>query len=141
MAKEIETILDLVIPAGQANPGPPLGPALSPYGINMGDFTNKFNEETREQNGLLLKVDLTIYKDRTFSFEIGNPPTSELIKRELGIKKGSKKPNLNKVGTLTQEQIKKIANEKIEDFNTNNLDKIAKIIEGQAQQMGIKVEK
>lgn len=134
-------VVKLVIPAGQASPAPPIGPALSQYGINIGDFTNQFNEKTREDQGILTPVVLTIYKDRTFSFELKKPPTSELIRRELGIKKGSGKPNLKKVGKLSRAQAEKIAEIKIEELNTTDMEKALKIIEGQAKQMGVEIEK
>jgi len=141
MAKEITKKLKLVIPAGQATPAPPIGPALSPYGINIGDFTAKFNEKTRENNGILTPVILTIYKDRTFSFETKTPPTSELIRRKLNIKKGSSTPNLEKVGKITRKQMEEIAEIKMVDLNTTDINQAVKIIEGQARQMGIEVEK
>lgn len=141
MAKEIMQVVKLIIPAGQASPAPPIGPALSQYGINIGDFTNQFNEKTQEDNGILTPVVLTIYKDRSFSFELKTPPTSELIRRKLGIKKGSSVPNLKKVGKLTQKQIDEIIEIKKDDFNTTDREKAVKIIEGQANQMGVEIEK
>lgn len=141
MAKEIMRVMKLVIPAGQATPAPPIGPALSQFGINISDFTSQFNEKTRENNGVLTPVILTIYKDRTFSFILKTPPTSELIRRELNIKKGSDKPNLNKVGKLSKAQITKIAEAKLGDLNTTNIDSAIKVVTGQAKQMGIEVEK
>jgi len=140
MAKEVEIKLKLVIAAGQASAGPPIGPTLSPYGINVPDFCNQFNDKTRENQGILTPVVLTIYKDRTFSFELKTPPTSELIRRELGIKKGSSKPNLEKVGKLTREQLEKIAEIKMPDLNTTDMNQAVKIIAGTARQMGIEIE-
>lgn len=137
MAKEIKAQIKLVIAAGQASPAPPIGPTLSQYGINMGEFCNQFNEKTREANGILTPVVLTIYKDSTFSFITKTPPTSELIRRELKIKKGSGEPNLTKVGKLTNEQLKKIAEIKMEDLNTTDIEQAKKIIAGTAKQMGI----
>ncbi len=137
MAKEIKATIKLVIPAGQASPAPPIGPTLSQYGINMGEFCSQFNEKTREGNSILTPVVLTIYKDSTFSFITKTPPTSELIRRELKIKKGSGEPNLNKVGKLTDEQLKKIAEIKMEDLNTTDIKQAKKIIAGTAKQMGI----
>ncbi|MBD3329434.1 50S ribosomal protein L11 [Candidatus Dojkabacteria bacterium] len=141
MAKEIMQVVKLIIPAGQASPAPPIGPALSQYGINIGDFTNQFNEKTQEDGGILTPVVLTIYKDRSFSVELKTPPTSELIRRRLGIKKGSSVPNLKKVGKLTQQHIDEIIEIKKDDFNTTDRDKALKIIEGQAKQMGVEIEK
>ncbi len=137
MAKEIKATIKLVIPAGQASPAPPIGPTLSQYGINMGEFCSQFNEKTREDNGILTPVVLTIYKDSSFSFITKTPPTSELIRRELKIKKGSGEPNLNKVGKLTNQQLEKIAEIKMEDLNTTDIKKAKKIIAGTAKQMGI----
>ena len=137
MAKEIKAVVKLVIAAGQASPAPPIGPTLSQYGINMGDFCNQFNEKTREANGILTPVVLTIYKDSTFSFITKTPPTSELIRRELKIKKGSGVPNLEKVGKLTDAQLTKIAEIKMEDLNTTEIEQAKKIVAGTAKQMGI----
>ncbi len=137
MAKEIKATIKLVIPAGQASPAPPIGPTLSQYGINMGEFCSQFNEKTKEANGILTPVVLTIYKDSTFSFITKTPPTSELIRRELKIKKGSGEPNLNKVGKLTNQQLEKIAEIKMEDLNTTDIKQAKKIVAGTAKQMGI----
>ncbi len=137
MAKEIKATIKLVIPAGQASPAPPIGPTLSQYGINMGEFCSQFNEKTREDNGILTPVVLTIFKDSTFSFITKTPPTSELIRRELKIKKGSGEPNITKVGKLTNQQLEKIAEIKMEDLNTTDIKQAKKIIAGTAKQMGI----
>jgi len=140
MAKDVMQAIKLVIPAGQASPAPPLGPTLSQFGINISDFTNQFNEQTKENNGILTPVVLTIYMDRSFSFITKTPPTSELIRRKLGIKKGSAVPNLTKVGKLSATQIKEIAEEKMVDLNTDDIEQAIKIIKGSAMQMGIEVE-
>ncbi len=137
MGKEVKAEIKLVIAAGQASPAPPIGPTLSQYGINMGEFCNQFNEKTKEGNGVLTPVILTIYKDSTFSFITKTPPTSELIRKELKIKKGSGEPNLNKVGKLTNEQLTKIAEIKMEDLNTTDIEKAKKTVAGTAKQMGI----
>ena len=139
MAKEITKVIKMVIPAGAARMGPPIGPTLSPYGINGQDFCNQFNEKTKEMGGILTPVILTIYKDRTFSFILKTPPTSELIRRELKISKGSETPNLKKVGKITQDQLKKIAEAKMVDLNTTDMAQATKIIAGTAKQMGIEV--
>ena len=141
MAKEIKVIIKITIPAGKATAAPPIGPTLAPYGIATQDFCSQFNEKTKDGQGILTPVVLTIYEDRTFTFFLKTPPTSELIRRELKIKKGSGEPNLNKVGTLTKEQIKRIFEIKQPDLNTNDLEKATKIIEGTARQMGVEVEK
>lgn len=140
MAKEIKKIIKMVIPAGMATMAPPIGPTLAPYGINTQDFCSQFNDKTRESNGILTPVILTIYEDRTFDFILKTPPTSELIRRELKIKKGSAKPNLDKVGKLTKEQIMRIVDVKMPDLNTSDPEQAAKVIAGTAMQMGIEVE-
>lgn len=137
MAKEIKKVIKITIPAGGATMAPPIGPTLAPYGINAGEFCTQFNEKTREDNGILTPVILTIYEDRTFSFILKTPPTSELIRRELKIKKGSGKPNLEKVGKLSKEQIMKIVEIKMPDLNTSDPEQAAKIVAGTAKQMGI----
>jgi large subunit ribosomal protein L11 len=140
MAKEINKIIKITIPAGRASMAPPIGPTLAPYGINTQDFCAQFNEKTKEDNGILTPVVLTIYKDRSFDFILKTPPTSELIRRELGIKAGSGKPNTKKVGTLSKEQLKRIIDIKMPDLNTSDYDKAVKIIAGTAKQMGVGVE-
>ena len=140
MAKEIKKVIKITIPAGGATMAPPIGPTLAPYGINTGDFCTQFNEKTRESNGILTPVILTIYEDRSFDFILKTPPTSELIRRELKIKKGSDKPNLNKVGKLSKEQLKRIIEVKMPDLNTSDYNQAVKIIAGTAKQMGVDVE-
>lgn len=141
MAKKVIKELKLLIPAGQATPAPPIGPTLAPYGISTAEFCTRFNEKTRENMGVLTPVILSIYEDRTFNFYTKTPPTSELIRRELKIQKGSAKPNLEKVGKLTKDMMKRIIEIKFPDLNTRDADKAAKTIEGTAKQMGIEVEK
>jgi large subunit ribosomal protein L11 len=140
MAKKVKAVIKITIPAGSATMAPPIGPTLAPYGINTQDFCAQFNEKTREDNGILTPVVLSIYEDRTFSFILKTPPTSELIRRELKIKAGSAKPNLNKVGKLSKEQIQKIVDIKKVDLNTTDSEQAAKIIAGTAKQMGVDVE-
>ncbi len=140
MAKPIKKVIKITIPAGMATMAPPIGPTLAPYGINAQDFCAQFNEKTRESNGILTPVILTIYDDRSFSFILKTPPTSELIRRELKIKRGSEKPNLNKVGKLSKEQLQRIIEIKMPDLNTTNTEQAAKIIAGTAKQMGVEVE-
>jgi large subunit ribosomal protein L11 len=140
MAKEIKKIIKITIPAGQATPAPPIGPTLAPYGISTQEFCTQFNENTREGNGILTPVIITIYEDRSFDFITKTPPTSELIRREIKIKKGSARPNLDKVGKLSKEQIQRIAEVKMPDLNTSDPDQAAKIIAGTARQMGIDTE-
>ena len=141
MAKKIQEVVNLQVPAGRATAGPPLGPALSQYGVNAGEFVNQFNEKTQDQpNGLILKVIMNIYEDRSFSFEVGGAPTSELIRRALKIEKGSPTPNVKKVGTLSQKQLEEIAQEKMEELNTRDIEQAKKTVAGTAKQMGIEVE-
>ncbi len=140
MAKEIKSTVKLEIPAGQATPAPPIGPTLSQYGINMGEFCSQFNEATSDKDGIVTPVVITVYEDNSFTFVTKTPPTSELIKRELGIEKGSGEPNLNKVGKLTQEQLTRIAETKLPDLNPNDIEQAKKIVAGSAMQMGIETE-
>lgn len=137
MAKEIKAKVKLQIPAGSASPAPPIGPALSQHGIDIKGFCDQFNEKTQEGHGVITPVVLTIYVDRSFDFITKTPPVSELIRRELGIKKGSGRPNLDKVGKLTDAQLTKIAEAKMVDLNSDDLEKAKQIIKGTARQMGI----
>lgn len=137
MAKKTKAIVKLQIAAGSATPAPPIGPALSQHGIDIKAFCDRFNEATKEGRGTITPVILTIYEDRTFDFITKQPPVAELIRKELGIKKGSGKPNLEKVGKLTDEQITKIAVSKMKDFNTDNIDSAKQMIKGTARQMGV----
>jgi len=140
MAKKIKAVVKLHIPAGKATPAPPIGPALATQGINIGDFCQKFNDASKKQEGWTLPVEVTIFEDRTFSFKIKTPLTSELIKKAIGIEKGSGEPNRKKVGKITKAQIKEIAQQKLPDLNTNDLEKAMKIVEGVAKNMGVTVE-
>jgi large subunit ribosomal protein L11 len=140
MAKKIAKQLKLLAPAGAATPAPPLGPTLAPYGISTQEFCTQFNERTREGKGVLTPIILTIYDDRSFSFITKTPPTSELIRRILGIKKGSAQPNLEKVGKLTKAQMREIFEIKKVDMNTTDEEAAFKTIAGTAKQMGIDVE-
>jgi large subunit ribosomal protein L11 len=140
MAKKIEKQLKLLAPAGAATPAPPLGPTLAPYGISTQEFCTQFNERTKDGKGVLTPIILTIYDDRSFSFITKTPPTSELIRRILGIKKGSAQPNLEKVGKLTKAQMREIFEIKKVDMNTTDEEAAFKTIAGTAKQMGIDVE-
>ncbi len=137
--KEIKTILKLQIKAGQANPAPPLGPALASHGINIADFCNKFNQQTKDLGGDLVSVELKIYKDRSFDFKIKTPPTSYLLKKAAGIEKGSGEPHKTKVGKVTRADLIKIAERKLPDLNTDSIEQAIKIVEGTAKQMGIEI--
>ncbi|HCW32916.1 MAG: 50S ribosomal protein L11, large subunit ribosomal protein L11 [Candidatus Peregrinibacteria bacterium GW2011_GWE2_39_6] len=140
MAKKILTQIKLQIPAGKANPAPPVGPALGQHGVQIQDFCGKFNEATREMGDTIVPVIISVYDDRSFSFIMKSPPAAELIKKEIGIKKGSGEPNKTKVGTITQAQLEKVAAQKMEDLNANDIKAAAKIIAGTARNMGITVE-
>ena len=140
MAKEIKKIIKITIPAGQATPAPPIGPTLAPYGISTQEYCMQFNEKTKEGNGILTPVIITIYEDRSFDFITKTPPTSELIRREMKIKKGSARPNLDKVGKLSKEQIQRIVEIKMPDLNTSDPEQAAKIVTGTARQMGVETE-
>lgn len=137
MAKEIKAKVKLQIPAGSASPAPPIGPALSQHGIDIKGFCDQFNEKTKDGHGILTPVVLTIYVDRTFDFITKTPPVSELIRRELNIKKGSGTPNLDKVGKLSEEQLERIAQAKMADLNTDDIEQAKKSIKGTARQMGV----
>jgi large subunit ribosomal protein L11 len=140
MTKKIKAIVKLQIPAGQATPAPPVGPALAPQGLNIGEFCQKFNELTKNQMGWTLPVEVTIYEDRTYDLKIKQPPTSELLKKAAGIEKGSGEPNRTKVGKITKAQLREIAERKMADLNTDNIEKAMKIVEGTAKNMGIVIE-
>ena len=141
MAKKIQGYIKLQIPAGKANPSPPVGPALGQQGLNIMDFCNAFNEKTKELQGMLTPVIITVYKDRSFTFETKSPPASTLIMKELKMKKGSQEPNKDKVGKITMSQCKKIAEIKMKDLNSHTLEQAAEMIAGTAVSMGIEVEK
>jgi large subunit ribosomal protein L11 len=137
--KPIKIIIKLQIPAGQANPAPPIGPALGQHGLNIQDFCVKFNEATKQKAGDIIPVEITVYTDRTFDFILKTSLASELLKKAANIKKGSDQPHKNKVGKVTKEQIRQIAEEKMTDLNTDNIEAAMKIIEGTARQMGLEV--
>lgn len=140
MAKAIKTIIKLQIPAGKANPAPPVGPALGQHGLNIGDFVSKFNEATREKGTDIIPVEITVYEDRTFTFKLKTPPASDLLRKAAGIEKGSGNTPKVKVGVLSKQKIREIAEKKMEDLNANDIDAAAKIIEGTARSMGIVIE-
>jgi len=137
--KKIKAVVKLQIPAGQATPAPPVGPALAPHGLNISEFCKKFNELTKGREGFTIPVELTVYENRTYDFRLKQPPTSELLKKASGIEKGSGEPNKKKVGKITREQLRKIAEQKMPDLNTENIEQAMKIIEGQAKDMGIEI--
>jgi len=140
MLKEIKTRVKLQIPAGGANPAPPVGTALGPHGINLQDFCAKFNEATKDKMGNIIPAEITVYTDRTFEFKLKTPPASDLLKKAAGIEKGSGVPQRDKVGKVTREQIRKIAETKMEDLNANDIEAAMRIIEGTAKNMGIEIK-
>ena len=137
--KKIKAIVKLQIPAGQATPAPPVGPALAQHGLNISEFCKKFNDLTKEKTGFTIPVQITVYVDRTYDFKLKQPPTSELLKKVAGIEKGSGVPNKTKVAKLTRSQIREIAQRKMDDLNTSDVEQAIKIIEGQARNMGIEI--
>ena len=138
--KEIKRIVKLQIVAGSANPAPPIGTALWPTGIQIADFCKQFNDKTRDRQGTVLPTIITIYDDRTFTFEMRQPPMTYLIKKATGLESGSPVPHKQKVGKLTLDQIKKIAEEKMPDLNANDLEAAMMIVRGSARSMGIESE-
>ncbi|MGA2143213.1 MAG: 50S ribosomal protein L11 [Brevinematales bacterium] len=139
-AKKLKAVVKLQIQAGQANPAPPVGTALGPHGIPLMDFCKQFNEATKDKMGFVIPVVLNVYEDRTFTFVLKTPPASNLIKKELGLEKGSAESNKQKVGKITMEQLKKIAQIKMQDLNAKDIDAAARIIGGTARNMGIELE-
>ena len=140
MAKEVVGQIKLQIPAGQANPAPPVGPALGQQGVNIMAFCKEFNARTQKQAGDILPVVITVYKDKSFTFITKQPPSSSLIKKALKLASGSKEPNKAKVGKLTKKQILEIAKQKMPDLNARNMEGAVKVIAGTARQMGVDVE-
>ena len=140
MAKEITKVIKIQIPAGKATPAPPVGTVLGPAGINLQEFCTKYNDATRDKMGDILPVEITVYEDRTFDFVIKTPPTAFLVKKVLGLKKGSVKGANETVATLTRAQLKEIAEIKLPDLNAYDIDAAMKIVEGTARNMGVKVE-
>lgn len=139
MAKAIKTVIKLQIPAGKANPAPPVGPALGQHGLNIQDFCGKFNEATKDRMGDVVPAEITVYEDRTFSFVLKTSPASDLLKKAAKIESGAANPLKDKAGTVTKAQIREIAEKKMPDLNANDIDMAMRIIEGSAHSMGIKV--
>ncbi len=140
MAKKVIAVVKLQCPAGQANPSPPVGPALGQHGVNIMEFCKAFNARTQDKQGLIIPSIITIYADRTFTFELKTPPAAILLKRAAKIAKGSGEPNREKVGKVTRDQVKEIAEMKEPDLNANDIENAMRIIEGTARSMGIEVE-
>jgi large subunit ribosomal protein L11 len=141
MAKLIKIILKLQLEAGKATPAPPVGTALGPHGINLGQFCQQFNDATKDMTGSVVPAVITIYQDRSFDFVLKTPPASDLLRKAAGIEKGAGDPLRNKVGKITKTQVKEIAEKKMKDLNTRDINAAMKIIEGSARSMGIEVDK
>jgi large subunit ribosomal protein L11 len=139
MAKELVTQIKLQAPGGAATPAPPIGPALGQHGVNIGQFVQQFNERTREYNGMTIPVVISVFSDRSFTFELKSPPASVLLKQEAGVAKGSGVPNKDKVGKVTMDQCRKIAQTKMKDLNAFDIEHAARIVAGTARSMGIDV--
>ena len=139
MAKKVLAVVKLQCPAGQANPSPPVGPALGQHGVNIMEFCKTFNARTQERAGLIIPAVITIYADRSFTFELKSPPAAVLLKRAARVEKGSGEPNREKVGSVTRDQVREIAEMKMEDLNAHDIENAMKIIEGTARSMGIEV--
>lgn len=140
MAKKIKTIIKLQIEAGKANPAPPVGPALGQHGLNIQEFCTKFNEATKDKMGDIIPAEITVFEDRSFTFILKTPPASDLLRKAAGVSKGSGNPLKNKVGTISQDKLKEIAEKKMPDLNADDVEAAKKIIAGTARSMGIKVE-
>ena len=140
MAKKVKTVIKLNLPAGEATPAPPVGPALGQHGLPIMDFVKAYNEKTADKKGQVIPAVITVYVDRTFSFITKLPPVAEMIKKQLKIEKGSQKTGRDMVGTLTKQQAEDIAKEKMGDLNTDTLEQAVKVIEGTARSMGVKIE-
>jgi large subunit ribosomal protein L11 len=140
MAKKIKTKIKLQIAGGQANPAPPVGPALGQHGLNIAEFCKAFNDKTKDKMGDIIPVEITVYDDRSYTFILKTSPASELIKKAAGIKKGSGKPLTEKVGSITQAQLEEIAKTKMPDLNANDLEAAKSIIAGTARQMGVDIK-
>lgn len=140
MAKKITNIIKLNIPAGKGTPAPPVGPALGQAGINMMEFLKRYNEQTAPQMGFVLPVAITVYEDRSYSFVVKQPLTTDLIKREIGLDRGSQKPGKEKVGKITQDQLRAVAEKKMVDMNTQDVEQAMKVVAGAARSMGLEIE-
>lgn len=141
MAKKLVTKIKLQIPAGQANPAPPVGPALGQHGVNIQGFCQQFNEASRDRMGEITPVEISVFDDRSFTFILKTPPAAELIKKAAGIKKGSGKPLTEKIGSITESQLEDIAKTKMVDMNAKSVEAAKKVIAGTARQMGVEIKK
>lgn len=139
MAKKVVALIKLAIPAGKANPAPPIGPALGQHGVNIMAFCKEYNARTADKAGLVVPVEISVFEDRSFTFILKTPPASVLIKKAIGIEKGSGQPNRDKVGKITRDQLKEIAETKMPDLNANDIEAAMRIVEGTARNMGVTV--
>lgn len=140
MAKTIKAMIKLQIEAGKANPAPPVGPALGQHGLNIQEFCTKFNDQTKDRMGDIIPAEITVYEDRTFDFILKTPPASDLLRKAAKVAKGAGNPLKEKVGSITEDQLREIAEKKLEDLNANDVEAAMKIIGGSARSMGIKIE-
>jgi large subunit ribosomal protein L11 len=140
MARKVLTMIKLQIPAAAANPAPPVGPALGQHGVNIMEFCKAFNAQTQADAGTIIPVEITVFEDRSFTFITKTPPAAVLIKQAIGIEKGSPEPHRDKVGTISRDQVRQIAETKLPDLNANDVDQAMKIIEGTARSMGVDVK-
>jgi len=138
--KKVKAVVKLHIPAAKATPAPPVGPALAQYGLNISEFCKKFNDLTKDQAGWTIPVEIEVFEDRTYDLKLKKPPVSEILKKTAGIEKGSGEPNKKKVAKISREQLRKVAEQKISDLNTDDIKQAMKIVEGTAKNMGIEVE-
>ncbi len=139
MGKKVKTYIKLQVPAGSANPAPPIGPALGQHGVNIMDFCKKFNEQTKDKGGMILPVVISVFEDRSFTFITKTPPAAVLIKKAAGLAKASGEPNKNKIGKITRTQAMEIAKTKLKDLNATKLENAVRMIEGSARSMGVEI--
>jgi large subunit ribosomal protein L11 len=139
MAKKVVTLIKLALPAGKANPAPPVGPALGQHGVNIMAFCKEYNAKTADQAGMIIPVEISVYEDRSFTFILKTPPASVLIRKAAGVERGSAQPNKQKAGSISRAQLKEIAQTKMPDLNANDIDAAMKIVEGTARNMGVTV--
>jgi len=140
MAKKIKSIIKIQIKAAKATPAPPIGPSLAPHGINIADFCKRFNDATKAMGDFIIPAEITVYEDRTYEFILKQPPVADLLKKAAGVEKGSGKPNTVKVGKVTKDQVRKIAEQKLPDLNTTNIEAAMRIVEGTARSLGLEVK-
>jgi large subunit ribosomal protein L11 len=140
MAKKVVALIKLALPAGKANPAPPVGPALGQHGVNIMAFCKEYNAKTADQPGMIIPVEISVYEDRSFTFVLKTPPASVLIRKAAGVERGSDEPNKKKVGAISRDQLREIAQTKLPDLNANDIDAAMNIVEGTARNMGITVK-